>query len=191
MQRIQDGELADGAEAHLHRLLLAGLAGDEQRYREFLRDSAALLRAFLRRRLTHWPDEVEDLLQEALLAIHNQRHTYDPAAPLTAWMHAITKYKLIDWLRRHARREQLNDPFDDEQELFARSETEAGDARRDLQGLLATLPAQQKAAIEHTKIDGWSVRETAGALQISEASVKVAVHRGLKALAQRLRKAGS
>jgi RNA polymerase sigma-70 factor (ECF subfamily) len=36
-------------------------------------------------------------------------------------------------------------------------------------------------------VDGWSVRETAAALKISEASVKVAVHRGLKALTAKLR----
>ncbi|MEG1324760.1 MAG: sigma factor-like helix-turn-helix DNA-binding protein, partial [Janthinobacterium sp.] len=41
--------------------------------------------------------------------------------------------------------------------------------------------------IVHTKLDGWSVRDTAAAMGISEASVKVAVHRGLKTLAANLR----
>jgi RNA polymerase sigma-70 factor (ECF subfamily) len=45
-------------------------------------------------------DEVEDLVQEALLAIHNNRHTYDVQRPLTTWCFAIAKYKLIDLLRR-------------------------------------------------------------------------------------------
>ena len=53
--------------------------------------------------------------------------------------------------------------------------------------MLALLPEQQRAAIMHTKLDGWSVRETATALQISEAAVKVAVHRGLKTLASKMR----
>jgi RNA polymerase sigma-70 factor (ECF subfamily) len=177
----------DLIELRLHALLVQGLNGDAAGYRDFLQASATHLRAFLRRRLSRWPDEVEDLLQESLLAIHNQRMTYDPSAPLTAWMYAIAKYKLIDWLRRHARREMQNDVLDDENELFSTADADANDAQRDLATLLELLPEQQRAAIMHTKIDGWSVRETAVALKISEASVKVAVHRGLKALAEKLR----
>jgi len=188
MQRIHKGEDAAGeTETRLRSLLLQGLAGDEAAYRQFLQATAAHLRAFLRRRLARWPDEVEDLVQESLLAIHNQRLTYDTQSPLTAWVYAIAKYKLIDWLRRHARREMLNDPFEDEHELFSTTDGDAREARRDLGKVLELLPEQQRAAIVHTKVDGWSVRETALALNISEASVKVAVHRGLKALAAKLR----
>jgi RNA polymerase sigma-70 factor (ECF subfamily) len=190
MQRISKGgspRPTDAIEVRLHALLMQGLSGDETAYRNFLQSTAAYLRAFLRRRLTRWPDEVEDLVQESLLAIHNQRMTYDPTAPLTAWVYAITKYKLIDWLRRHARREMLNDPLDNENELFSTADGDAREARRDLDKLLEMLPEQQRASIIHTKLDGWSVRETATALKISEGSVKVAVHRGLKTLAAKLR----
>ena len=88
------------SELRLHALMVQGLAGDAAAYRDFLQVTAQYLRAFLRRRLSRWPDEVEDLVQESLLAIHNQRMTYDVNAPLTAWMYAIARYKLIDWLRR-------------------------------------------------------------------------------------------
>jgi RNA polymerase sigma-70 factor (ECF subfamily) len=193
MQRIPNRDEPNGnarnqsIELRLHALLTQGLTGDERAYRDFLQASATHLRAFLRRRLSRWPDEVEDLLQESLLAIHNQRMTYDPSAPLTAWLYAIAKYKLIDWLRRHSRREMQNDVLDDENELFSTADADANEAQRDLATLLELLPEQQRAAIMHTKVDGWSVRETAATLKISEASVKVAVHRGLKTLAEKLR----
>ncbi|KHA78889.1 RNA polymerase sigma factor [Janthinobacterium lividum] len=179
-----------GTELRLHGLMLRGLDGDAAAYRSFLQATSGHLRAFLRRRLQRWPDEVEDLVQECLLAIHNQRLTYDTGVPLTSWIHAIARYKLIDWLRRHARREAQHLPYDEEdgaQELFSSADAEAAEASRDLGKLLASLPAQQRDAIVHTKLDGWSVRDTAAAMQISEASVKVAVHRGLKALAANLR----
>lgn len=187
MQRITEVKAVHGAELRLHGLLLKGLDGDAKAYRCFLQDISTYLRAFLRRRLSSWPDEVEDLLQESLLAIHNQRLSYDHSAPVTAWIYAITKYKLIDWLRRHARRDSLNEPLDDESMLFAVSDEEAGDARRDLLTLLATLPDKQRDAIIYTKLDGCSVREAASALQLSEAAVKVSVHRGLKTLAATLK----
>ena len=190
MQRIPVSEHLHGTELRLHGLMLRGLDGDATAYRSFLQASSAHLRAFFRRRLQRWPDEVEDLVQECLLAIHNQRLTYDTGVPLTSWIHAIARYKLIDWLRRHARRDALHTPYDeddDAQALFSSADGDAADASRDLARLLATLPAQQRDAIVHTKLDGWSVRDTASAMRISEASVKVAVHRGLKALAANLR----
>ena len=188
VQRIPNNDVLHVTERRLHGLLLQSLTGDESAYRIFLQATSTHLRAYLRRRMNRWPDEVEDLVQECLLAIHNQRLTYDTAVPLTSWIYAIAKYKLIDWLRRHARREMLNDPLDDANELFSSADADAAEAGRDLQILLAVLPEQQRAAITHTKLNGWSVREAASAMNLSEASVKVAVHRGLKALAAKLRK---
>lgn len=175
-------------EERLKDLLVRGLAGDGRAYHVFLHELSAHVRAFLRARLVRLPDEVEDLVQETLLAIHNQRHTYDVGQPLTAWVHAIARYKLIDMLRRRAARDALNDPLDDEAELFASSDTEASDARRDLAKLLETLPERHRLPIVHVKLEGLSVTETARLTGMSEAAVKVGVHRGLKALAALIRR---
>lgn len=175
------------SEDRLRELLLRGLAGDNAAYHVFLQELSAHLRAFLRGRLSRLPDDVEDLVQETLLAVHNQRHTYDIGQPLTAWIHAIARYKLVDLLRRRAVREALNDPLDDEPDIFARSDSEAADARRDLAKLLAQLPERQRLPIVHMKLEGLSVMETARATGMSEAAVKVGVHRGLKALAALIR----
>ena len=175
------------AETVLHELFVRGLDGDAVAYREFLQKLSAHLRAFLARRLFGWPDEVEDLVQECLLAMHNQRHTYQSDQPLTAWVHAIARYKMIDLLRSKAGREALHDPLDDDLAVFADSATEASDARRDLAGLLDTLPDRQRLPIVHVKLQGLSVAETASATGMSESAVKVGIHRGLKALAARIR----
>lgn len=175
------------SEDRLKSLLVQGLAGDATAYHAFLKELSAHLRAFLRGRLTRLPDEVEDLVQETLLAVHNQRHTYDAGQPLTAWIHAIARYKLIDFLRRRAGREALNDPLDDEIEVFAASDTEPADARRDLAKLLERLPDRHRLPIIHMKLEGRSVVEAARLTGMSEAAVKVGVHRGLKALAAMIR----
>lgn len=174
-------------EEQLRTLLLRGLAADAEAYQRFLKQLSAHLRAFLRRRLAQRPDEVEDLVQETLLAIHNQRHTYRPEMPVTAWAHAIARYKLIDWLRAHRVKEALNDPLDDASELFASSDSEAALAKRDLSQLLQTLPDRQRLPIVHVKLEGLSVVETAQLTGMSESAVKVGVHRGLKALAAKIR----
>ena len=175
------------AEAALRSLFLRGLDGDAAAYREFLQKLSAHLRAFLGKRLFGWPDEVEDLVQECLLAMHNQRHTYQSDQPLTAWVHAIARYKMIDLLRAKSAREALHDPLDDDLAVFAESAIDASDARRDLGGLLQTLPERQRLPIVHVKLEGLSVAETASLTGMSESAVKVGIHRGLKALAARLR----
>jgi RNA polymerase sigma-70 factor (ECF subfamily) len=175
------------SEERLRRLLLRGLAGDAVAYQAFLRDLGAHLRAFLRKRLARLPDEVEDLVQETLIAVHNQRHTYDTAQPLTAWLHAIARYKLVDLMRQRARRDVLNDPLDDDSEVLAASDADAADARRDVAKLLDTLPDRQRLPIVHVKLEGRSVAETAQLTGMSESAVKVGVHRGMKALAAKMR----
>lgn len=174
-------------EERLKDMLVRGLTGDAPAYHAFLKELSTHLRAFLRARLVRLPDDVEDLVQETLLAIHNQRHTYDVAQPLTAWVHAIARYKLIDFLRRRAGRDALNESLDDESDLFAFSDAEASDARRDLARLLDRLPDRQRLPIIHMKLEGLSVTETARLTGMSEAAVKVGVHRGLKALAALIR----
>jgi RNA polymerase sigma-70 factor, ECF subfamily len=174
-------------EERLRGLLLGGLAGDSSAYHAFLKELSANLRAFLRKRLVNLPEEVEDLLQELLLAVHNQRHTYDPSQPITAWVYTIARYKLVDLLRRRSRKELLNDPLDEEDDLLATPDSEAAEARRDLAKLLAGLPDRQRVPIIHMKIEGLSVAETARLTGMSPSAVKVGVHRGLKALAAKIR----
>jgi RNA polymerase sigma-70 factor, ECF subfamily len=174
-------------EAHLKDLLVRGLSGEAASYEAFLRELSAFLRAFLRGRLMRVPDEVEDLVQETLLAVHNQRHTYDAAQPLTAWVHAIARYKLIDFLRRRAGREAMNDPLGDEDDLLATSDEEAREARRDMAVLLAKLPDRHRLPIQHVKIEGLTVAEAAKLTGMSESAVKVGIHRGLKALSALIR----
>jgi RNA polymerase sigma-70 factor, ECF subfamily len=168
-------------------MMVRGLAGDAAVYRAFLGELSAHLRAFFRRRLMRLPDDVEDLVQETLLAVHNQRHTYDDDEPLTAWVHAIARYKLIDLFRRRALRDAFTEPLDNEHEVFAASDTEPADARRDLGALLARLPERQRLPIVHTRIEGMSVIEAARLTGMSVSAVKIGVHRGLKALAAMVR----
>ena len=187
MQRINREAAFRAKQDRLKDQLVRGLAGDNTAYQMFLTELSAHLRAFLRKRLIRLPDEVEDLVQESLLAVHNQRHTYDPDQPLSAWVQAIARYKLVDLLRRRSAHELLTDPLDEEMDIFSTADADAAEARRDLNKLLAELPDQQRLPIIHTKLEGLSVMQAATLTGMSESAVKVGVHRGLKALAAKIR----
>ncbi|MGE5865390.1 MAG: sigma-70 family RNA polymerase sigma factor [Rhizobacter sp.] len=178
----------DDVESELRPLWLRAQAGDEGAYRESLLRIAARLRPYFRRRLQRLPHEVEDLVQEVLLAIHLHRGTHVPELPVTAWFLAIARHKLMDLYRRRGRREDLDDPLDgvDDEALVAGEAS--GEARRDLGTLLEQLPAAQRRAIVLTKVEGLSVLEAARQTGASESAIKVQVHRGLKRLAQIVRR---
>jgi RNA polymerase sigma-70 factor (ECF subfamily) len=179
----------EARETRLRDLMVAARRGDAAAYAGFLRETASFLRPFFRRRLAQYPDDIEDLVQETLLAVHNKRHTYDPGQPVTAWTYAIARYKLIDLLRARAGREALHDPIDEDlDELGSDAEPAALEARRDLRVLLAQLPDRQRLPIEYVRIEGLSVEETARLTGLSVSAVKIGVHRGLKVLAARLRR---
>ena len=188
MQRIEErGARFTDTENRLHESLVQGLNGDAPAYHQFLKALSAHLRAYFRKRLFQRPDEVEDLVQETLLAVHNQRHTYRTDQPLTAWVHAIARYKLVDLLRARASHDALTDPLDDELEVFAASDSDAADAKKDLGKLLAGLPDRQRLPILHVKLEGLSVVEAAQLTGMSVSAIKIGVHRGLKALAGKIR----
>jgi RNA polymerase sigma-70 factor (ECF subfamily) len=177
-------------EERLRSLVLPSLAGDAVAYRMFLEELTAHLRSYLRRRLGGLPDEVEDLLQELLLAVHNKRHTYDPKQPLTPWVQAIARYKLVDLLRRRSRGDVLTDLLDEDDQVFATTANDAAEAQYDVAKLLRGLPDRQRLPILYVKIEGASVTDAAVRTGMSESAVKIGIHRGLKALADRIRRIG-
>lgn len=184
---LKEGATRDDFETHLKRSWMRAQAGDETAYRESLTRIAVRLRSFFGRRLQSFPDDVEDLVQETLLAIHLQRGTCDPALPVSAWVHAIARHKLVDLWRRRGRREALTDAFDDLDEAQHPVVQAEQPARRDLHVLLDTLPPAQRQAIVLTKIAGLSMAEASQRTGVSIAALKVQVHRGLKRLAELVR----
>jgi RNA polymerase sigma-70 factor (ECF subfamily) len=102
-------------------------------------------------------------------------------------MYAIARYKLVDHLRRT--RASMNDiSIESASEVVAHNDSEAIESGLDLEKLLARLPPKMKQAIQYVKLEGLSVRETARRTGMSESSVKVSVHRGLKTVARLIRK---
>jgi RNA polymerase sigma-70 factor, ECF subfamily len=129
--------------------------------------------------------EAEDLLQEALIAIHTHRDTYDPLQPFTPWVHAIARYKFLDYLRR-TKSSFRNIPIESAQEFMDHSDLAVVESSLDLQRLMSRISSRARQAIQYVKLEGLSVSEAAARCGMSESAIKVAMHRGLKALALRI-----
>jgi RNA polymerase sigma-70 factor (ECF subfamily) len=167
-------------EAQFKALMVAGQAGDAAAHGQLLTKLAGHLRAYFARRVARSALDVEDLVQEVLLAVHLKRETYDPRFDFTPWVFAIARYKLIDQFRRAGGR--VNVPLDDAGELLAAENPEEGAVRRDVASLLARLPPRQRALLRDVKLQGFSMEEAAGRAGISVTAAKVSIHRTMKRL---------
>jgi RNA polymerase sigma-70 factor (ECF subfamily) len=183
-------ELAHSHERELRALMTASLDGDAAAYHALLKRLTGHLRAYYRyrfARIGHGPTEAEDLLQEVLIAVHTNRHTYDRSQPFTPWIHAIARYKFLDYLRRT--KSSFKDiPMANAEELTAKSDITPVESGLDLQRLMSKLSSKAREVIQYVKLEGLSVSEAAERCGMSESAVKVTVHRGLKALALQIRK---
>jgi RNA polymerase sigma-70 factor (ECF subfamily) len=166
------------------RLMRAGIGGDAAAYNRLLTSLAPAIRSGARRGLSRAGmsiEEAEDVVQETLLAIHLKRHTWDPSMPLGPWVRAIARNKLIDAMRRRGHRQHV--PLDDVVDTLEAEAAQPNPLPSRLDAHLQNLPDRQQSVVRAISLDGASIRETAAKLKMSEGAVRVALHRGLAALA--------
>jgi RNA polymerase sigma-70 factor (ECF subfamily) len=167
-------------EGDLKELMLLSLDGDRLAYRRLLSALADLLRRRLRRQLGSMAFEVEDILQECLLAIHHRRESFDVGRPLLPWVYAIASFKLADFHRARFRRKTAS--LDDMDDIAAAGQDQRLDAELDVRSLLGRLPARSAGPIRDVKIDGLSIEEAAVKNGLSKPQIKMIIHRGLRSL---------
>ena len=167
----------------LDDLLRAANRGDQRAYADFLRAVTPLVRGIARARGSGvGADVIEDIVQETLLALHQKRHTWREDMPVRPWLYAIVRYKVVDAFRARGRRVHL--PIEDFAELLPAEPQADPTERRDAERMIAELDPRSARIITAIGLEGASVAETSAALHMTEVAVRVALHRGLKKLAQ-------
>lgn len=171
-------------EATFARLMAAAQKGDKPAYNVLLSEAGLWLERYFRRRVP--PHQLDDLVQDVMMALHSKRHTYDPSRPFLPWLAAIARYRWVDQLRKVYKHEAT---LLEEGDAVQDSEEDVVNARVSLERLFVHLPEKQAEVIELVKIEGHSIREAAERTGQSESLVKVNIHRGLKKLSALIEKA--
>ncbi|WP_417725495.1 sigma-70 family RNA polymerase sigma factor [Salipiger sp.] len=163
-------------------LLSRALAGDGVAYATFLTETSEVIRRVVRARSPGGAEDIEDIVQEVLLAVHTKRHTWRRGEPVSPWLWAITRYKTTDAFRRRKWRATL--PIEDFAEILP--EDGAGDitAPRDLERLLGGIDARSARIVRAVGLDGESAGDVGARLGMSEGAVRVAYHRAMTRLKQ-------
>lgn len=131
-------------------------------------------------------EESEDVVQEALLALHLKRHTWDESQPLLPWVSAIARHKTIDSIRRRGRRAYL--PIEDVSNVLAADPHVQAANSFDAERIVATLKGRQREIVHAISMEGVTARQVAQRLGMTEGAVRVALHRALQSLARTFRR---
>ena len=176
-ERMRDSEWS--------QLMRAAISGDQSAYQRFLTEASRALRAMVRRGLGSTEisgSDAEDVVQEVILAIHMKRHTWDQTKPIGPWIVAITRNKMIDEIRRRGRRTEV--PIDGLLDILEAPGHDDASNSYDAGRILEGLSGKARDIVKSIAIDGYSTREVAERLGMSEVAVRVQLHRSLKALAE-------
>ncbi|QPM88909.1 sigma-70 family RNA polymerase sigma factor [Pseudooceanicola algae] len=169
-------------------LLRRANRGDAAAYARFLTEVAPVMRNIVRARSPGaGVEEVEDIVQEVLLALHAKRHTWRDSDPVTPWLYAIARYKTADAARRR-RGGGAHVPIDDLAEVLPDENSGDGTAAGDLTRLLDGIDDRSAGIVRGMGVEGESAGTIGARLGMSEGAVRVAYHRALQRL--RLRATG-
>jgi len=162
--------------------------GDGAAYQSLLQAILPLVRAIVGKRISD-PSRNEDVVQDVLMSVHKNRHTYDPKLSFTPWLSTIAQRRTVDALRKVYRQNARETLVDEYPETFLSDETNTLPEDdlvfalgNELDRALETLPAGQRTAVELLKLREMSLKEASEASGMSVAALKVAMHRALKSL---------
>ena len=180
----------------LESLMHLSQQGDKVAYAKLLTEANKIICSYLYSKMLNTAD-IEDVAQEILLSVHSARHTYDKSRPFKPWLFSIIKFRLIDYLRKIYKKKENEDNFLCEESSritinnnsFESDVTNTSDRYEELYEALAKLSEKQSKIVKLMKIEGYSAREVAKMLDMSESAVKVAAHRAYKALQKEMLKA--
>jgi RNA polymerase sigma-70 factor (ECF subfamily) len=152
--------------------------GDVDAYRTLLDDLGPALTRFLARRVAD-PQDLEDVYQETLLALHRARHTYRPSQPFEPWLFAIAQHVVAQHARSRSRRMYR-------EVLMAQAPERSGETSSQLKHEVAeavlALPASQREAFDLLQLEGLSTAVAAARTGVTAGALRVRAHRAYRTL---------
>ena len=158
-------------------LLRRHLDGDPAAFTEIFRRHRDQLWAVALRR-TGDPEDAADAVQDALISAMRHAASFRGDAKVSTWLHRIVVNACLDRLRRRAAHPTSPLPDDDHAPSALRDDYADRDTAADVHAALATLPAEQRAAIVLVDIEGYPVDEVAAMLEVPSGTIKSRCARG-------------
>lgn len=158
-------------------------AGERAALEECYAALRPMVYGYVRRYVGH--DDADDVLQSVFVEVWRVQGRYDPQRSLEGWVLGIARKRAIDHLRRRPRAAV---PLDDVGRI-AVDGYDQGDRYATIlavRSALASLPWQQRQALELAYFGDFSQREIAERLDTPLGTVKARIARGMRRLAAML-----
>ncbi len=150
----------------------------------------------LARRLLRDPELAEDAVQEAFISAFRGFADFEGRAQIRTWLHRITVNACLSKLRQLKRlaEHSIDDLLPEFDQLDCRVEAhwpylvslneilESDEQQTRVRRAIDELPESYRVVIQLRDIEGYSTAEVASMLEITEANVKVRLHRARSAL---------
>ena len=176
------------------RLVKQMLANDQQAFDRFFNENFARLYRFASARLADDPDGTREVVQIAMTKAIRKLHTYRGESALFTWLCAICRNEMSDWLRKQGRYRQHIVLTEDLPEIQAAVDSfyaPDGDSperqfqrvelTRLIQVALDKLPPKYGNVLEWKYIEGYSINEIAGRLNLGAEATQSLLARAKRA----------
>jgi RNA polymerase sigma-70 factor (ECF subfamily) len=181
------------------QLMLRFQAGDDDAFRELFEKYSRAIVNFAYHFIGSRP-RAEELAQDVFLQVYKAAPRYEPQAKFTTWLYRIATNACLNEVRRPERRYKTRPLEHQTEDSSERAEISVPDpnaiggdvalAGRQLeakiQSVLGDLPANQRAALVLSRVEGMSYREVAEALECTESAVKSLVFRATATMRKEL-----
>ena len=165
----------------------AAQKGEKAAYNKLLGSIASFIKGYIIGTLAN-PDWADDITQEVLISVHKSLNTYSADRPFKPWLISIIHFRKTDFLRKHynARNDQKTSL--DDKDFIQQHVTNPGASGeyKDIERALDTIPDKQRKIFEMMKIQGYSAKEVAEKMDMTESAVKVSAHRTANKLKEEL-----
>jgi RNA polymerase sigma-70 factor (ECF subfamily) len=130
--------------------------------------------------------DAEDVMQEAYVRAYEHLNQFAGEAKFSTWLTKIAVYEALGRLRRQGRTENLGSGLDWDKHVMARMTSDTRDPERQaydhelrivLEGAIDSLPEPYRLVFMLRSVEGMSVAETAGCLDVGVEAVKTRLHR--------------
>lgn len=164
--------------------------GDRAAFRALVERYQGPLYSFVIR-MVHRPPVAEELVQEAFVRAFRAAPRYKPTAPVSTWMfHIAARLAMNEAARAYHHHEVVREAPDVVAEARdPHEELERRELSRAIEGALAQLSPEQRAAVVLARYEDLSYRQIGEVLEISEGAVDGLLQRARQTLARILRPA--
>ncbi len=179
----------DQADVVTRETLLAWKKGDKGAFEKIVR--ATMKRAYaVALGLVGNADDAHDLSQEAYIAAHRARKTFDVDRPFFPWFYRVLKNRCLNYLKKRARRREIS--LDVLEERAGRGSADGELLRKEriemVWKALFTLSTEHREILVLRNFEELSYSEISGVLGVPEGTVMSRLYYARQALLEALRR---